>query len=127
MCAALFAFYALYLPFDSWTYTRFLLPVLPLAFVLAAIVVVAGLGLGPAFARVPATILSIVAVLCFGLGRARQKTEGQRRRRPPSVHRNRHGRLPSFRRPFDDGGAASAIDASLRPARYVDRERRSQR
>ena len=41
MFASLFAFYALYSSFDNWTFTRFLLPALPLVIVLAAVTAVA--------------------------------------------------------------------------------------
>ena len=72
MCAALFGFYALYLPFDSWSYTRFLLPVLPLAFVLAAATVLALVGLGPQPWRTVAIVIALAIVPCVGWSRSRE-------------------------------------------------------
>ena len=71
MFAALFAFYALYFSFDNWTYTRFLLPVLPLVIVLAAVTVVAMLNrLPPAF-RTLAFVWTLVLVASLGASKAR--------------------------------------------------------
>lgn len=71
MFAALFAFYALYLAFDNWTFTRFLLPALPLLVVLAAVTVVFGLGrLPPAF-RTLAFAWTLILVPSLGASRAR--------------------------------------------------------
>jgi hypothetical protein len=72
MCAALFGFYALYLPFDSWSYTRFLLPVLPLAFVLAAATVMAIVELVPQPLRTVVAVLALVIVPCVGWSRSRE-------------------------------------------------------
>jgi len=71
MFAAVFAFYSLYFSFDNWTYTRFLLPVLPLVIVLAAVTVVAMLNrLPPAF-RTLAFVWTIVLVASLGASKAR--------------------------------------------------------
>ena len=72
MCAALFAFYALYLPFDSWSYTRFLLPALPLAFVLAATTVAALVAMVPQPLRTLVAICGLVLVPAVGWSRSRE-------------------------------------------------------
>jgi hypothetical protein len=71
MFAALFAFYALYFSFDNWTYTRFLLPALPLVFVLAAVTAVVLLQRLPAAFRTLAFVCALVLVPSLGASRAR--------------------------------------------------------
>jgi hypothetical protein len=71
MFAALFAFYALYLPFDNWTYTRFLLPALPMVFVLGAVTAAAALARFPAPFGTLALVWALVLVPSLGASRAR--------------------------------------------------------
>jgi hypothetical protein len=71
MFAALFAFYALYFPFDNWTYTRFLLPALPMVFVLAAVTAAVLLDHLPWAFRTLAFVCALVLVPSLGASRAR--------------------------------------------------------
>lgn len=71
MFASLFAFYALYLAFDNWTFTRFLLPALPLLVVLAAVTVVAGLVRLPPAIRTLAFVWVLALIPSLGVSRAR--------------------------------------------------------
>ena len=71
MFAALFAFYALYFSFDNWTFTRFLLPALPLAIVLAAVTGVAALNRLPSSFRTLAFAWTLVLVASLGASKAR--------------------------------------------------------
>jgi hypothetical protein len=66
--------YFIYVPFDEWTYLRFLLPAITLMIVLACAVTVAMLQYAPAFGRVfVVTALSIcLAVFCVRVARERQ-------------------------------------------------------
>jgi hypothetical protein len=70
--AALFAFYALYFPFDNWTYTRFLLPALPMVFILAAVTAVAVLNRLPARFGTLALAWTLVLVPSLGASRSRE-------------------------------------------------------
>jgi hypothetical protein len=71
MFGSLFAFYALYFPFDNWTFTRFLLPALPLLIVLAAVTGVAAVGWLPAAFRTLAFAWTVVLVVSLGASKAR--------------------------------------------------------
>jgi hypothetical protein len=71
MFAALFAFYALYFPFDNWTYTRFLLPALPMVFVLGAVTAVAVLTRLPGSFGTLALVWTLVLVPSLGASRSR--------------------------------------------------------
>jgi hypothetical protein len=71
MFAALFAFYALYFSFDNWTFTRFLLPALPLVIVLCAVTTVAALNRLPSAFRTLAFAWTLVLVASLGASRAR--------------------------------------------------------
>lgn len=71
MFAALSVFYALYFTFDNWTYTRFLLPALPLVFVLASVTAVVLLQRLAAPFRTLAFVCALVLVPSLGASRAR--------------------------------------------------------
>lgn len=70
-CLALVAFYLLYIPFDGWAYTRFLLPVLPLAVILSAIALVAFVAQAPQAFRTLTFVAILILVPCLLLSRAR--------------------------------------------------------
>jgi hypothetical protein len=59
---AVFAAYAWYMPFDDWTYLRFLLPAYPIVLILAA----ASFGALAPLARTPRTLSFIVVALALG-------------------------------------------------------------
>jgi hypothetical protein len=71
MCLALLTFYLCYLPFDGWPYTRFLLPVLPLAFALSAATTMAALGRLPRVLHTVALVSALVLLPLLLLSRAR--------------------------------------------------------